>query len=153
MNCDKNKELIQLYIDGELEKEKEAYVFTHLSGCDECRLYFRTLNAIAANIHKEEFPNELEIRIFNSISERETKREDKFFRKVFIRAVSYAVVLFLLAASIFLYRQANDYKSIVEDMTQQIHSQAQTIDLLYNTLPPTVVQAKFDHEIIIRAKM
>ena len=153
MNCDKNKEMIQLYVDGELEKEKESYVFTHLSGCDECRLFFRTLNIISANIHKEEFPNELENRIFNSISAKETKRENRFFRKVFVRAVSYAVVLFLIAASIFLYQQTNNYKSIVEDMSQQIHSQAQTIDLLYNTLPPTVVQAKYDHEIIIRAKM
>ena len=153
MSCDKNKELIQLYIDGELEKEKEAYVFTHLSGCDECRLFFRSLNAIAANIHKEEFPNELETGIFNSISRKEAGRENKFFRKVFVRAVSYTVVLFLIAASIFLYQQTNNYKSIVEDMSEQIHSQAQTIDLLYNTLPPTVVQAKFDHEIIIRAKM
>ncbi|MCL5030136.1 MAG: zf-HC2 domain-containing protein [Bacteroidetes bacterium] len=153
MNCDKNKEMIQLYVDGELEKEKEAYVFTHLSGCDECRLFFRTLNTISANIHKEEFPNELENRIFNSISAKETKRENRFFRKIFVRAVSYAVVLFLIAASIFLYQQTNNYKSIVEDMSEQIHSQAQTIDLLYNTLPPTVVHAKFDHEIIIKAKM
>ncbi len=153
MNCDKNKEMIQLYIDGELEKEKEAYLFTHLSGCDECRLFFRTLNTIQANIHKTEFPNELENRIFNSISTKEVKRENKFLRKVFVRAVSYAVILFLIAASIFLYQQTNNYKSIVEDMSQQIHSQAQTIDLLYNTLPPTIVQAKYDHEIIVRAKM
>ncbi len=153
MNCDKNKELIQLYIDGELEKEKEAYVFTHLSGCEECRSFFRTLAAITANIHKEEFPNELETRIFNSINAKETKRENKFFRKVFIRTISYAAALFLLAASLFLYQQANDYKNEVINMNRQIQSQTQMIDLLYNTMPPTVVRAKFDHEIIIKTKM
>ncbi len=153
MNCDKNKELIQLYVDGELDREKEAYIFTHLSGCNECRLFFRTLNTISLNIRKEEFPNELETRIFNSLIEKETKLKNKFFTKAFVRAVSYAAALFLLVASIFLYGQVNDYKLITVGMNQQIKSQAQTIDLLYNTLPPTVVQAKFNHEIIVRAKM
>ena len=153
MNCKKNREMIQLYADGELEKEKESYVFTHLAECEECRAFFKTLNTISVNIHKEEFPNELESRIFNSINEKELKREKRSFRKIFIRSFTYAAALFLLAASIFLYSQTNDYKSIIKDMSGQIQSQAQTIDLLYNTLPTTVVQAKYDHEIIIRAKM
>ncbi len=116
-------------------------------------MFFKSLNTISVNIHKEEFPNELENRIFNSISEKELKREKRSFRKIFIRSFTYAAALFLLAASIFLYSQTNDYKSIIKDMSGQIQSQAQTIDLLYNTLPTTVVQAKYDHEIIIRAKM
>jgi len=153
MNCDKNKELIQLYIDGELEKEKEAYVFTHLSDCEECRAFFKSFNTISSNIHKEEFPNELETRIFNSINEKETGRETGFLKKVFVRAVTFAVVLFLIAASILMYNRTNDYKNIIKDMSGQIQSQAQTIDLLYNTLPATVVQAKYEHEIIIKAKM
>ncbi len=153
MNCDKNEELIQLYMDCELEKEKEAYVFTHLADCEECRMFFKSFNAISFNIHKEEFPKELETRVFNSINEKEIKRESGFFKSVFIRAVTFAVVLFLFAASIFMYNQANDYKSIIKNMSGQIQTQAQTIDLLYNTLPATVVQAKYEHEIIIRAKM
>ena len=110
MNCEKNREMIQLYADGELEKEKESYVFTHLAECEECRAFFKTLNTISVNIH------------------------------------TYAAALFLLAASIFLYSRTNDYKSIIKDMSGQIQSQAQTIDLLYNTLPTTVVQAKYEHE-------
>ncbi len=153
MSCDKNKEMIQAYHDNELEKGKEAYLFTHLSGCEDCRNYFKSLNLISANIPKEEFPVELENRIFKAIGSKEAGKENKFFRRVFVRAVSYAVVLFLAAASLFLYSQTKDYKRIVEDMSQQIHTQAQTIDLLYNTLPPTVVNAKYEHEIIVRAKM
>ena len=152
MNCDKNKELIQLYSDGELEKSKEPYIFTHLSECDECRLFFRTLNTISANIQQEEFPHELETRIFDSISAKEARKENRLFKKVFVRAVSYAVALFLLAASIFLYQQANDYRNEVTNMNRQIQSQAQTIELLYNTLPPNVVHANYEHEIIVRAK-
>ena len=153
MSCDRNKEMIQLYADGELEKNREANLFTHLSECEECRLFFRNLNIVNSNIQKEEFPHELETRIFNSISSKELRKESRLFRNVFVRAVSYAVVLFLLAASIFLYQQANDYKTELTNMSRQIQTQAQTIDLLYNTLPPTVVHAQYEHEIIIRAKM
>lgn len=153
MSCDKYKEMIQLYSDGELEKDRESYIFTHLSGCEECRLFIRSLNALSANVRQEEFPHELETRIFDSISSKELRKENRLFRNVFVRAVSYAVVLFLLAASIFLYQQANDYKTELTNMNRQIQSQAQTIELLYNTLPPTVVHADYEHEIIIRANI
>ena len=91
--------------------------------------------------------------LFDSISSKVLSKENRLFKKVFVRAVSYAAVLFLLAASIFLYQQANDYKTEVTNMNRQIQSQAQTIELLYNTLPPTVVHANYEHEIIIKAKM
>lgn len=153
MSCDKNKEMIQLYSDGELDKSKETNLFTHLSGCEECRLFFRSLNTIKSDIQKEEFPHELETLIFDSISSKELRKEKWLFKKVFVSAVSYAVGLFLLAASIFLYQQANDYRNEVTNMNRQIKSQAQTIELLYNTLPPTVIHARYEHEIIVKANM
>ncbi len=153
MSCDKNKEMIQLYADGGLDKNREAALFTHLSECEECRLFFKTLNTVNSNILKEEFPHELETRIFDSISSKELRKESRLFRNVFVRAVSYAVMLFLIAASIILYMQAMEYKTEVSNMSRQIQTQAQTIDLLYNTLPPTVVHAQYEHEIIVRAKM
>lgn len=153
MRCDKIKEMIQIYSDGLLEKVKEANLFIHLSECEECRQFFRTLNAMSANIQKQEFSHELETRIFDSISSKELRKENRLFRNVFVRAVSYAVVLFLLAASIFLYQQTSYYKTEVTNMNRQIQSQAQTIELLYNTLPPTMVHANYEHEVIIRSNL
>ncbi len=153
MNCDKNKEIIQLYSDGELDKNKEAILFSHLSECEGCRLFFRTLNTVSTGIQKEEFPHELETRIFDSISSKELKKGSMLVRNIFVRAVSFAAALFLLAASIFLYMQTNDYKTEMTNMDRQIQTQAQTIELLYNTLPPTVVHANYENEVIVRAKM
>jgi len=153
MNCDKNKEMIQLYSDGELEKGKEINLFTHLSECEECRLFFRSFNKINLSIEKKDFPHALETRIFDSISSIEFRKENKLFNKIFARPTAYALAIVFIAASIFFYEQANNYKTETGYMRQQIKSQTQTIDLLYNTLPPTVVHAAYDHEIIIKAKM
>jgi len=153
MDCIKNKELINEYFDGELEKGREPYIFDHLAHCEECRLFFRTLNVISSLFTKEEFPVDLEKKIFNSIIEREKKSENKFFKKIFIPAFSYAAAVIILIMGIFFYTKMNEYRGEVAVINQQIKYQSQTIELLYNSLSPTIVHAKYEHEIIIKTKM
>jgi hypothetical protein len=153
MYCIKYKELIQLYADGELEKSKEPDLFIHLGKCEECRLYFKTLNEISASIIKEEFPADLERRIFRSLIEKGEKNKNNFFKRIYIPALSYAAALIIIITGIVLYMKINEYRNEIAVINQQIKYQSQTIDLLYNSLSPTVVHAKYDHEIIIRTKL
>ncbi len=73
MDCDNYKKLLNAYHDNELEKGAEPDVFSHLSGCGECRGYFKNINFISANIKQEEFPDELDERILYSIKEKSIK--------------------------------------------------------------------------------
>ncbi|MHB1685889.1 MAG: zf-HC2 domain-containing protein [Ignavibacteriaceae bacterium] len=152
MECIKNKEMIQLYIDGELGKDQESFVFTHLAECEECRLFFRATKLISSNIERKEFPNELEAHIFNSIGEKESRKKNLLFRKISY-SFAYATTLLLLAASIFLYSKIGEYKNEVENINSQVKYQAQTIELLYNSLPAQVVHAKYSNEVIVKAKL
>jgi predicted anti-sigma-YlaC factor YlaD len=153
MDCIKYKELIQLYADGELDKSKEPDLFNHLGKCEECRLFFKALNEISSSITKEEFPADLERRIFSSLIEKGEKNKYSFFKRIYVPSLSYAAALIIIITGIVLYMKINEYKSEIAIINQQIKYQSQTIDLLYNSLSPTVVHAKYDHEIIIKTKL
>jgi predicted anti-sigma-YlaC factor YlaD len=153
MNCVKNKEMIQLYVDDEMEKSKEPYIFDHLANCEECRLFFRALNVVSSSLVKEEFPPELEKRIFTSLIEKERKGKNKFLKRIFLPAFSYTAAFIILLAGILFYLKMNEYRREIEVINQQVKYQSQTIELLYNSLSPTVVHASYDHQIIIKAKL
>jgi len=148
------KKMIDLFFDKELEKNKEPLLFSLLSQDEEAREYFKELNLIKTSIEgsREEVPYSLEARILYSIDEKEGRKKKLIIRRLSY-SFAYAAALLLLAASIFLYSKVNDYKSEVENIKSQVQYQAQTIELLYNALPPQVVQAKFSNEVIVKARM
>ena len=78
MTTDEIKNLVQLYFDNELEKDKEPFLFSILSGNYEAREYFKQLSLIKKIVDNsiEQFPQELEERIFNSIKKAEGKIND-----------------------------------------------------------------------------
>jgi predicted anti-sigma-YlaC factor YlaD len=153
MDCAIYKELVQLYGDGELEKSKEPDLFIHLAKCEECRSFFKKLNEISTSAIQEEFPVDLERRIFNSLLVKEGKSKQNFFRRILIPAFSYAAVLIIVITGIVIYSKMNEYKNEITVINQQMEYQSQTIELLYNSLSPTIVHPKYEHEIIIKTKL
>jgi predicted anti-sigma-YlaC factor YlaD len=153
MECDKYKELLQAYHDNELEKGRETFLFTHLSECEDCRSYFKTINLISSNIQKEEFPLKLEERILNSIKENAGKRENRFFKRIVVPAVAYSAAVIFIVLSLFLYNGLKDSQNELNSLNRQVRSQARTIELLFNCLPPTVVESSYNNEVIIKANM
>ncbi len=153
MNCDNYKMMINAYADNEMDKSEEAFLFTHLSGCEECRTYFKSLSLVSSGIVKEEFPRELEERIFISIKNKQNKRTSRFFKIKFFPAISYAAAAVLLVVSLLLYSELNNYKNMMVEVSSQVKNQTQTIEMLYNSLPPTVVQATYHDAVIVKAKM
>lgn len=152
MSCDKNKEMIGAYYDGELEKGSEAYVFTHLAECVECREYFKSLSIISSSVQKEAFPLELEERIFGAIGKKTQNNKSRLFKRIFV-PVTYAVTILLIVLSVFLFNRITDYKDQIELVSRQVRAQNQTIELLFNSLPAAQVDAKINNPVIVKAKM
>ncbi len=150
------KKLINEYFDCELEKSEEVVLFSILSQNEEARDYFKKLNIIRTSLNesREEFPLELEERIFHTIGNTNQKRRSFFTLHNFFAVGSYAVAVILLIVSIIFFNKINDYKKEMEDAVNIISTKSETIELLMrNTLPTTEVKAKFPNEIIIKSNL
>lgn len=73
MNCDEIKYMISDYLDGELSKEKESFLFTHLSKCTDCREDFKVQNSIQnqTKTNMKEVPESFEKKLFAGIEAEE----------------------------------------------------------------------------------
>ena len=112
MSTEELKTWINLFVDGELDKEKEPILFTQLSQNDEARDYLKQVNMIRSAVDKtaEEFPVELEERIYSSIRKTEENKNLKFSLPKIFMGFSYAMAIILIFASVFLFSKMNDYK-------------------------------------------
>ena len=150
------KKLINEYFDNELEKSEEVALFSILSENEEARDYFKKLNIVRASLNesREEFPMELEERIFRSIENKNQKRKSFFASHSLFTVSSYAFAIVLFIISIILFNKINDYKKEMDNAVKIISSKSETIELLIrNTLPTTEVQANFPNEIIIKSNL
>ncbi len=155
MSTEELKTWINLFVDGELDKEKEPILFTQLSQNDEARDYLKQVNMIRSAVDKtaEEFPVELEERIYSSIRKTEENKNLKFSLPKIFMGFSYAMAIILIFASVFLFSKMNDYKNNLEAMARQIGAKNQMIETLFNSLPPALVNSKITNPVIVRAKI
>ncbi len=156
MSTDDIKKLINEYFDDEMKKEEEVFLFTTLSQDEEAREYFKRMNLLKTSLDnvKEDFPLELEERIYYSLDDKVQKEKSLFnFRNLFTIG-SYAVAIILLFISIILFLQVRDYKKDMDNAVNVISAKSETIELLLqNTLPTAVIKAKFPNEIIIKSNL
>jgi hypothetical protein len=152
MNNEKLLELINLYFDGELEKNKEVNLFTLLASDQSARDYFKQLSVIRNTVDYdyEDFPAELEERILRSVGSKAEAKTGIFSNIKIFSAISYAAAVILLFLSGYLFFKVSNYQERVDKLTEQMMIQTKTIQLLYNSLPGVEVQATFDDEIIIK---
>lgn len=152
MNDNKIYELINLYFDGELDKSREALLFTELSQSVEGREYFKQLSRIKTSIDEslEDFPEELDERILRSVSRTSEKKFSFFTGQRLFASVSYAIAIVLIVLSGYLFMKVSTYQEKVDTLSQQMNFQTKTIQILFNSLPGVEVRATFDNEIIIK---
>ena len=145
-------EMINLYFDGELEKSKEANLFSLLASDQSARDYFKQLSLIrnAVDNSAEDFPSELEERILRSVGSKAATKSGVFSKIKIFSAISYAAALILLFLSGYLFFKISNYQKRVENLSQQMMIQSKTIQMLYNSLPGIEVCASFDSEIIVK---
>ncbi|MCF6269468.1 MAG: hypothetical protein L3J41_07150 [Melioribacteraceae bacterium] len=150
MSSEKIKELINRYFDNELDKEEEIFLFTQLSQVEEAREYFKQMNVLSENVKNTfvEFPPELEEDILNAtVTGVENKKQFTFnLQSIF----GYAFSVVLLIISLIIYTQSIEYKKDIEMNIQQINQQNKILEMMFHSLPPVEVKAKFTNDIIIR---
>lgn len=147
MSSQKIKELINRYFDNELEKSEEVFLFTQLSQEEEAREYFKQMNVLSENMKNtfEEFPIGLEEEILNSTVAGIRKR-DKFSFNI-QSLIGYAFSIVLLVISLFIYTQSIEYKKDIEMNIMQISQQNKMLEMMFNALPTTIVNANLENEI------
>lgn len=162
MKNEEIKKLIDEYFDGELNKEKEIFLFSSLAQDEEGRKYFKKLNVLRNFIIEdhEGVPFELEERIFHSMEEIKNNNERIFTARNIFMFGSYALAVILIIVSIFLFNEVNNYKKEVDEALKIVKAKSETVDLLLNnTLPAAEVRAKYIpnqsylNEIIIKGKL
>lgn len=145
MNNEDLIKLIDLYFDNELEKGKEALLFTSLGSSEEAREYFKKMNSLNAAIAAtmQEFPQALEEKILGGISKQNQTSERSFTTHKVFTAIAYSFSIVLLALSIFFYSKSEEYKVQFVDLTREVKEQNQKINMLINALPQVDVQGQY----------
>lgn len=145
-------EMINLYFDGELDKQQEINLFGLLSQDQSARDYFKQLSVIrnAVNNSEEDFPTELEERILRSVGSKSSSKKSFLSNVKIFSAVSYAAALILLVLSAYLFFKVSNYQERVDNLSEQMMMQTKTIQMLYNSLPGVEVRSTIDNAIIIK---
>jgi hypothetical protein len=150
MNTEELKDLIQLYVDGELEKNKEPLLFASLSQDSDARDYFKSMNLLKNAIEKtgKEFPPELEKRIFYSIKDKRKKNEVFLRSSGTAKIISYSLIAILILINIYLLGRISSYSDKMNAVETVVQKQNQMIELLYNSLPATEIRAASKNQLL-----
>jgi hypothetical protein len=157
MVSDELRNMVDLYFDCELEKNKEPVLFTALAIDVDAREYFKNLHVLQALVTEsiESFPVELEENIRASVKPIKTKSYNYINftnRMSHIISITAAAILFIVCSLLFL--DVKDYKSKIATITEQAKEQNEIMNLvLNNSLPEFVISPDTKNEIIIRAKL
>ncbi len=155
MNCENYQILIQSFLDGELEKEKEGIVFTHLSQCQDCREFMKGINLLnsAAQTEIKEYPLSLDERIMRTIEKRETHKHNNIFTFRMPAYVSYALGIIIILLGLYLFDTTKEYRSEMREAVNTMKEQNQQIQQIMNSLPEVGVEARQPNLITIQANM
>lgn len=152
MKDNKLEEMINSYLDGELERSRESFLFTQLAGNDEAKEYFKHLSNIKSVVEGsfEEFSEELDARILKSINSENSSGIKIFSRQRVFIGISIAASILLLIISSYLFFYISSYSEKVDELSRKVIIQSRTIEMLYNSLPAVEVEATLKNAIIIK---
>lgn len=155
MEMTREQELINRYFDGDLNKEEEVFLFTQLSSDEESREYFKSLNLLGEAVKQtvEEVPYEIDEKLLRSLSGQNIQHKNSSSYFNLPAVISYSVSMILLVLTFFIYSELTSYKEQMDYKIQQVNQQGKMIELLFNSLPTTVVSSTLENEIIITPAM
>ena len=144
MNCDDIKLMISEYLDNELTKEKEAFLFTHLSSCMDCREEFKIQNSIQheVKINQKEVNEKFEQRVFDSIQNKEQPFIKRWITRPTPAYINYVLGIVVIVITLFSFLQLsslrsdlNNFQEKYESAFEKIQFQAQQINLMMSNMP------------------
>ena len=131
MNHEQFQELVNLYIDGELNDSMSAEMFAHLSACNDCRnLMYSSLRVRSyyQDMELQEVSSSLDRRVLSSVGTTPTKMARRnflipfWFTRISIPLPAAASIVFLILFGCFLLSPI-----LFEEPKSQIDKQAEII--------------------------
>lgn len=152
MVCEKYKEWLQEYHDGRLVKTKEPVIFVHLSSCQECRDFYRTLSMISEFVSEEinGFPRELDENILRSLIHEKPAYNRGFFRISFPAYISYALLILVAVISLFYFSSSAHYQNELRRVSSEMREQNKKMEYILNSMPEVTVTARYAKDIIVQ---
>lgn len=144
MSCDNIKMMISDYIDNELPKGEEGFLFTHLANCSDCREEFKIQNQMQheVKVNQKEVSGKFEERIFNSVRERKQTFARRWITKPTPVYVNYVLGIMIIVITLFSFLQLsslrydlNSFQERYESAIDRVQFQTQQINLMMNSIP------------------
>lgn len=144
MNCNDINLMISEYLDNELTKEKEIFLFTHLSTCHDCREEFKLQNTIQheIQINQKAVSNSFEEKVFSSIRYKKEPITWRWITKQTPAYVNYVLGIIIIVITLISFLQfssvkgdLNNLEDKYENALEKILYQTQQINLMINNMP------------------
>lgn len=162
MNCENYEIMINEFIDGALDRNKEGALFTHFSQCERCREDFKIYSRVQVSNQNQndEYPEELDQRIFATIKERKAVKDSSFFKRSVPAYFLYASVIPVLVMAAFLFFQSRDYTHQMAERQELLTRTVQTVcrqeiqlERLIENIPSVKVKAVVDNPELLKKRM
>ena len=153
--------MISEYIDNELPKGEEGYLFTHLANCSDCREEFKAQNQIQheVKIYQKEVSAKFEQKVFNSVREKRTTFTQRWITKPVPVYVNYVLGAVLIVITLFSFLQLsslkydlNSFQVKYSNSMQKVNEQTEIVKILLKSLKPIKV-TPYDAGNIIRTNL
>ena len=148
-------EMINLYVDSELDRKEEASLFILLSQDEEARNYFRSLQILKSGIAQsvEDVPDALEEKIVKSIAGSQAPKTSFSSARIFTSKIPYAFAAILLVLCTYIFLKFDSYQDRFEIISNQLQIQNKTIEMLYNSMPTVEVTGQLKNKITVTSKL
>mgnify|MGYP000915249922 FL=1 len=151
MKIDELEIMINEFLDGELDKSKEGFLFTQLSLDENFREYFKKHTSLKNEFQNlnEEYPSSLDSEILNSLIKIKPSKEVYSFQNNVAKYSGFLVAIILLILSIFYINESRINSIQLERTIKQVENQEQMIKLLINSIPAAEIKSAQEGTIII----
>ncbi|MBI5020711.1 MAG: zf-HC2 domain-containing protein [Ignavibacteriales bacterium] len=156
MECDRYRELANLFLDGSLDTHIQIELFKHITGCSECQSYIDIMTKMNTIKEREEikYPSAIDDKLFQRLAEHRVQSSKRklsesglfnFFKKKVVLSLPLAAAIIIIAILGGIYFGTSLNKSTNENMVltlQQRQAVQPSTVIFFYELPPVEVIGK-----------
>ncbi len=128
MNCDEARQLLDAFVDGELELTRQPDVKTHLAGCPGCKEAAQQIANLSSRVRMDmqvyKAPRELKSKILSSLRKESEPKFAWFFEhgRLLACAAAALILSFALAWACLTLSRSNDQDLVAEAISNHSRS-------------------------------
>jgi len=136
MKTEDIKYMIDLYMDGELNKEKEPVMFSMLSQDNEAREYFKACNYLKNNIQQNsrDYSVKLDHKILLSVEKAMQNKPASFRERKISFYLAYSVAAVCIILALVFYNKSDNYEKQCIKIEEEVKQRDADLKLILNTL-------------------